>query len=263
MENEHRVAVLDVETTGLNPSLGDRICEIGLVLANGDQIEDTYSSLVNPQRPISAGAAAVNGLTDNMLVNAPLFAEIADAVLTRLENRILICHNLPFDYGFLKMETSRIGINLQIPLTVDTLAIARRYGRFPSNSLEAIAHYLGLNTANSHRALADALTTFKVWQYFQRSLDIAIEELLQTSPYEDNLQNEIQIPPLIHEALHNQSDIEIMYIDRTGTPTRRLIRPLEVFVTVDAVYLVAYCHLRQDKRHFRLDRIVSISQRKD
>lgn len=263
MENELRVAVLDVETTGLNPSFGDRICEIGLVLARGNQIEETYSSLVNPERPISSGAAAVNGLSDDMLITAPLFAEIANEVLARLENRILICHNLPFDFGFLKMETSRLGISLQIPFTVDTLAIARRYGRFHSNSLEAIAYQLGLNPTASHRALADALTTFEVWQYFNHSLGIETGQLIQTLPPEQTLPIEIQIPPLLQDALQNQRDVEIVYVDRSGTPTRRLIRPQEVFVAVEAVYLVAYCHLRQDKRHFRLDRIVSISPRKE
>lgn len=263
MKNELQIAVLDVETTGLNPGFGDRICEIGMVLAQDNQIEETYSSLVNPQRPISPGAAAVNGLTDDMLISAPLFAELAEDVLTRLENRIVICHNVPFDLGFLKMETSRLGISLQITATVDTLAIARRYGQFRSNSLEAIAQQLGLNTAHSHRALADALTTFYVWQYFQRSLDLDLEQLIQTISPVCSLPSEIQLPPLLQEALHYQKDVEIVYIDRTGTPTRRLIRPQEVFVAVETVYLVAYCHLRQDKRHFRLDRIVSISPGKD
>ena len=51
------LVVVDVETTGLSPSYGDRVCEVGIVRAQDDQILDTYQSLVNPQRPISPGAS--------------------------------------------------------------------------------------------------------------------------------------------------------------------------------------------------------------
>lgn len=257
-ENRQRYVVLDVETTGLYPRFGDRICEIGLVLAQGDQIEATYSSLVNPQRPVSAEAAAVNGLSDEMLADAPLFAEIADEILARLEKRVLICHNVPFDLGFLEMELSRLGKQAQFLGMIDTLTIARNFGWFSSNSLGAIANQLGFDTENAHRALADALTTFKVWQYFQRTLNIDTEQLIQTFHPQNQLITEIQIPLPLKEAIERQTDIEILYLDRNGAETRRLIRPQEVFVAFDTVYLVAYCHLRQDKRHFRLDRIISI-----
>lgn len=101
-------AVVDVETAGLSPRFGDQVCEIGIVLAQEEKIVDTYASLVNSQRLISPGVAAVNGLTDEMVVGAPVFAEIADEVKRRLEGNILICHNAPFDLGFL-MEFSRLG----------------------------------------------------------------------------------------------------------------------------------------------------------
>ncbi len=257
-ENRQRYVVLDVETTGLYPRFGDRICEIGLVLAQGDQIEATYSSLVNPQRPISAGASAVNGLSDEMLADAPLFAEIADEILARLEKRVFICHNAPFDLGFLVMELSRLGKPVQFDGVIDTLTIARNFGWFRSNSLGAIASQLELDVKDTHRALADALTTFKVWQYFRHTLNIEAEQFIQTFYPQGQLVAEIQIPLLIKEAIEQQIDIEILYLDRNGTETRRLIRPEEVFVVSDTVYLAAYCHLRQDKRNFRLDRIISI-----
>ncbi len=259
INEETRFVVLDVETTGLNPRFGDRICEVGLVLAQGDQIEETYSSLVNPQRPISPGAAAVNGLSDDLLVNAPLFSQIVEEVLARIKNRILICHNVPFDLSFLEMETSRLGKQIRFSSTIDTLQLARNYGHFYSNSLGAIAKQLKLETTGAHRALADALTTFQVWQYFKHSVSFSEEPLIQPFQPGGTASIAVQIPLPLHEAIDSQRDVEIVYVDRNGFETTRLIRPIEAFVVGGTTYLVAYCYLRQDNRQFRLDRIVSIN----
>jgi DNA polymerase-3 subunit epsilon len=250
-----------VETTGLNPRFGDRVCEIGIVLAQGGQIVDTYASLVNPQRPISEGAAAVNGLTDEMVAGAPLFAEIADEVCHRVEGNVLICHNAPFDLGFLQMEFSRLGRAWRAEGVLDTLALARRFGNFPSNSLGRIATALGINVQGAHRALADALTTFQLWQYFEEQLGPAVHHYLSPFSLPEASTAGVVLPPALQEALDQQADVEILYIDRSGNETRRLIRPQEVFVEFGTVYLVAYCHLRQDRRQFRLDRIISICSR--
>lgn len=121
----------DVETTGLSPQAGDRICEVGIVVARGDQILETYASLVNPLRPLSSGAAAVNGLSDELLRNQPTFAEIADEVIGRLHGRIVVCHNAPFDLGFLQSELTRLGRTWQPRQIIDTLQLARQYFRLP------------------------------------------------------------------------------------------------------------------------------------
>ena len=162
LDDDQLVAVFDVETTGLSPLSGDRICEVGLVLARGDQILDTYQTLVNPQRPISPGAARVNGLTDTMVHDAPIFAEIADVLLARMDGAVVVCHNAPFDLGFLSAELARLGRSWQPEAVIDTLALARRQFRFGSNSLSETARRLGVQNAQAHRALGDALTTFYV-----------------------------------------------------------------------------------------------------
>jgi DNA polymerase-3 subunit epsilon len=127
------IAVFDVETTGLSPAYGDRICEVGIVRARGDVIFDTYQTLVNPQRPISPGAARVNGLSDADVSQSPLFAEIAGQVLDRLEGAVLVCHNAPFDLGFLDAELSRLGLLARLASS----ALAPMPLPFRSNSLSA------------------------------------------------------------------------------------------------------------------------------
>jgi DNA polymerase III subunit epsilon len=252
------LVVVDVETTGLSPSYGDRVCEVGIVRAQDDQILDTYQSLVNPQRPISPGASRVNGLRDKDVCQAPVFAEIAREVLARIDGATLVCHNAPFDLGFLEAELSHLGLLWAPAGVIDTLEIARRHFNFDSNSLPAVARDLGIETPQAHRALGDALTTFQVLRSFQRRL--AGRGLNVAGSYRaERVQVEAAIlPPEIQEALDDEQDILITYIDAKGEETRRLITPIQVLGKNGSVYLVAFCHLRQENRTFRLDRIVRI-----
>src|SRR5512144_2878005 len=100
-------AYLDVETTGLSTWFGDRICEIAVLRCEGDNILGSFDSLVNPDRPISPGAARVNGLSDSDLLGAPRFAEVAERVLALIQDAVIVCHNVPFDLGFVSNELGR------------------------------------------------------------------------------------------------------------------------------------------------------------
>src|SRR5574340_640606 len=129
-----RFAFLDLETTGLSPWFGDRVCEVGMVLTEGRRIHDTYQTLVNPERPLSFGAASTNGLKDEELAAAPLFGEVAAELAARLEGSIIVCHNAAFDLQFLDNEYRRLGREIQVPNLIDTLLLARQYFQFPSKT---------------------------------------------------------------------------------------------------------------------------------
>lgn len=258
---ELNLAVVDVETTGLFAAYGDRICEIGIVLAEAGDIAETYQSLINPQRPITTGASRVNGLTDQDVCNAPLFIELADAIHERLHNRVIICHNAPFDLGFLCIEFARIGLNLEIQAVIDTLSIARRFFNFRSNSLPAIADLLQIHSPNAHRALGDAQTTYHVFHHFIHRLSsnaLSITDLLEPFHGGYTPQPEVVLPPTLLDAYLKKSAVEINYLDRKGNCTTRQITPLRLLEFNHIVHLVAYCHLRQAERQFRLDRIIAI-----
>ena len=254
----------DVETTGLYPNLGDRVCEVGIVIAQGEQILETYASLVNPLRPISPGAAAVNGLNDEILRHQPTFAEIADEVIRRLHGQVVVCHNAPFDLGFLQSELARLGRAWQPHQIIDTLQLARKYFHFASNSLSAVASALGIVVQDAHRALGDALTTYRLFCYFQQQLG-GKSDLSNSIPWQTarkpgfGLQGDVELPPLLRKALDTQSDLEILYRDGSGNLTRRWIRPTQILSGFGTVYVVAYCHLRGEERSFRLDRMKILS----
>src|SRR5690606_30758717 len=152
--------VLDTETTGLNPMLGDRIVEIGCIeLVNHVPTGRFFHRFCNPQRPMPAEAAAVHGLTDAFLADQPLFAEVVDELLDFLKDSPLVIHNAAFDIAFLNAELARLGLP-QVPMerAVDTLALAR--SRFPGAqaSLDALCRRFGIDNSarTKHGALLDA-----------------------------------------------------------------------------------------------------------
>lgn len=259
--------VLDVETTGLTPQFGDRVCEIALLRFRGDRELGRFHSLVNPLRPISPGAFAVNGIRDEDLEDAPIFAEIAPAILDFLQDATLVAHNAPFDLSFLDSELAICGLPPLANSMVDTLALARRCYCFGSNSLQSVARALGLQTAGQHRALADVLTTKRVLERFLADLGligvITLEELLAAQgggrPQGIRLRREaIPLPPEIEEALNRGGSLHLRYVSAVGEETVREVSPLQVTAYAGCVYLVAFCHLRNEQRTFRLDRVMEL-----
>jgi len=252
---------LDVETTGLYPYFGDRICEIALVRGRTGEAPQVFHSLVNPQRPISPGAYAVNGISDEMVRYAPRFEELAQRVLEFLAGAVIVAHNAPFDLGFLKAELSLVGLSLPQNPVVDTLRLSRRCFNFPSHSLGNIARCLGIAVPEVHRALSDALTTQEVFRRFLGELRrrgiTRLEELLSL---QGDLSSETRgaLPPLLEEALSGRRPVRLHYLSRFGGITCRTVEPLEVVAHRDYVYLIAFCHLRRDRRTFRLDRVIKL-----
>jgi len=154
-----RQIVLDTETTGLDPQEGHRIIEIGCVeLVNRRATGNDYHTYLNPERDIDAGAVAVHGLTNADLADRPLFAEVADDLLTYLQGAELIIHNAAFDVGFINHELSRSGRDATLEAScrvVDTLTMARERHPGQKNSLDALCKRYEID--NSGRALHGAL----------------------------------------------------------------------------------------------------------
>jgi DNA polymerase III epsilon subunit family exonuclease len=258
-------AFLDVETTGLDPYWGDRICEIAILKTKGAKVLDRFETLINPGRTIPRQATSVNRITDDMVKNAPFFRDIAWNILNFLKDSVIVAHNAPFDLGFLVAEFSSIKLSSPENEVIDTLGIARRYYSFPSNSLGNIARYLGISTMGEHRAFGDIRITREVFEYFLMNLErrgLRIERLkdvlkLRGRPVSFKVSNELVLPPTIEEALGSKGKLQIKYLSAyKDTTTTRLIEPLEVNVNRGWTYVIAYCHIRKEKCTFRLDRIL-------
>jgi DNA polymerase-3 subunit epsilon len=157
-----RQIILDTETTGLEPSEGHRIIEIGCVeLINRRPSNNRYQQYINPGREIDAGAMEVHGITNEMLADKPGFADIAPDLMEFIKGAELIIHNAPFDVGFLNHEFSLMA-NGEKPLcvedfctVVDTLKLARGMHPGQKNDLDSLCRRYGVD--NSQRTLHGAL----------------------------------------------------------------------------------------------------------
>ena len=158
-----RQIVLDTETTGLEPSEGHRIIEIGCVELVGRRFTgNNFHIYINPDRTIDIGAIEVHGITNEFLADKKRFAEIADELRTYLKGAELIIHNASFDVGFLDHEFSGLGRDIP-PLAqwceiTDTLEMAREQHPGQRNSLDALCQRYEIDNSSRdlHGALLDA-----------------------------------------------------------------------------------------------------------
>ena len=158
--------IFDVETTGLFPYYGDRICEIAAIRVDSScKRARKFSSLVNPRRPISYGAFSVNGITSGMVAGSPTIDKILPYFLKFSERSVLVAYNAGFDLGFLESALGEDKDVLKDYFVIDALALARRFfPGAPRYSLGILARYLGIEVPAQHRALADASMTWKVFE---------------------------------------------------------------------------------------------------
>ena len=102
--NRLRYAVVDVETTGGLGSRGNRVTEVAVVHVDEGAIGESFHTLVNPGRPIPPHIQGLTGITDEMVSLAPFFEGVVDEIYSRLEDRIFVAHNEPFDWGMIRRE---------------------------------------------------------------------------------------------------------------------------------------------------------------
>ena len=164
--------VFDLETTGLNPAW-DQIIELSAVSVKGGEIKDTFSTLVNPGRTIRPGASAVNGITDEMVAEAPCLAEAMEGFLSFSGKQVLVGHNIhTFDMKFLYRAAEQT-LHRQLPNDyIDTLPLSRRIlPDLPHHRLTDLAAYFGFSTEGAHRALADCLMNQRCFEALARCQD--------------------------------------------------------------------------------------------
>ena len=177
-----REIVLDTETTGLDPSAGHRVVELGCVeLMNMVATGKTFHVYFNPEMLMPAGAQDIHGLSDEFLADKPLFADQADAFLEFIGDAQLVIHNATFDIGFLNAELARLDKPKLANPYVDTVTMARR--KFPGQraSLDALCERFGIDNSSrtKHGALLDSELLAEVYLELsggrQRDLGLAPE----------------------------------------------------------------------------------------
>ncbi|GGY02933.1 3'-5' exonuclease family protein [Paludibacterium paludis] len=161
-------AIVDLETTGGHITR-DRITEIGILFIDGECVE-RFESLVNPGKPIPPFIERMTGISDDMVGQAPEFASLAEELWERLQGRLLIAHNVRFDYGFLKNEFRRAGLTFQSDLLCTVKLSRRLYPAFFKHSLDSLIERHGLSLPSRHRAMADAEAVYLFLGHAAREL---------------------------------------------------------------------------------------------
>ena len=158
------VAVIDFETTGLSPAMGDRATEVGVVIVEDGKIVDRYQSLMNAGVHIPTFIEDLTGISNAMIRKAPP----ADEVMLELAEFVgevpLVAHNASFDSKFLDAEWSRISQQRSQEFACSLLLSRRIYPSAPNFKLGTLIAHLALPSAvRHHRALADAEMTAHLW----------------------------------------------------------------------------------------------------
>ena len=158
-----RQIVLDTETTGLEPSQGHKIIEIGCVeLINRRLTGNHYHQYINPEREIEEQAIEIHGITNEFVAEKPVFADIAEEFMTFVEGAELIIHNAPFDVGFidheLKLLNRGYGSITDVCAIVDSLVMARQKHPGQRNNLDALCkrYFVDNSQRDLHGALLDS-----------------------------------------------------------------------------------------------------------
>ena len=178
------VVVVDVETTGLDPHLGDRVIEIGAVKFHGGVEIARFHSMVNPDRDIPPEASQINGITEDMVRDAAGADVVMASFAVFSADCLFAAYNAPFDLSFIESEMDATGVRSPNWTVIDVLALARHLlPELTSHRLEAVVRALGFVNNQAHRALGDAFVTARVMHTFLGQLKardvFTIGELLE------------------------------------------------------------------------------------
>jgi DNA polymerase-3 subunit epsilon len=258
-----RFAFLDIETTGLSPWFGDRICQIAIVLTEGKRIKTTLDLILNPEHEMSPSASHIHRLDEAKLSAAPRFEEVTKQIESLLNDAIIICHNAQFDLQFLDNEYHKLGLTVEYPNLIDTLMLAREYFNLPSYTLSYLTEAFSISKKlHTSRAQADALAA--------KNIFFAMMDALKQNgkPLDDYIgiynspawpQEGLYLPTELSEAINSGKRLFIKYMDKDSEISERWITPKEVIGLADYIYLRAFCHTREAERTFRLDRIIEVA----
>jgi DNA polymerase-3 subunit epsilon len=180
------VAVIDFETTGMSPDMGDRATEVAVVIVDGGRIVDRYQSLMHTGAYIPAFIEELTGISNAMVRHAPPAKQVMQELAAFVGSVPLVAHNASFDCKFLDAEFARIGHQRGQQFACSMLLSRRIYPAAPDHKLGTLVRHLGLpQAARHHRALADAEMTAHLWLRMvsdlknQHNLSIVPHELMR------------------------------------------------------------------------------------
>ncbi|KAB1591154.1 3'-5' exonuclease [Burkholderia cepacia] len=165
------VAVLDFETTGLSPNLGDRATEIAVILLRDGHVVDRFQSLMNAGRRIPSDVVALTGITNEMIASAPPASKVMKEAAAFVGKHAVVAHNAGFDKRFWQAELGLLGMTAEHAFACTMLVARRIYPDALSHRLSSLADMLRLpKSGRAHRAMVDAEMASHLWCRLQQDI---------------------------------------------------------------------------------------------
>ncbi|UOB54357.1 3'-5' exonuclease [Burkholderia pyrrocinia] len=165
------VAVLDFETTGLSPNLGDRATEIAVILLRDGQVVDRFQSLMNAGRRIPSDVVALTGITNDMIASAPPASKVMKEAAAFVGKHAVVAHNAGFDKRFWQSELGLLDMSAEHSFACTMLVARRIYPDVRSHRLSSLAETLQLpKSGRAHRAMVDAEMAGHLWCRLQHDI---------------------------------------------------------------------------------------------
>ena len=170
-------AVVDFETTGLNPET-DRIVQLAAVIVNGDgEIIDSFDTIVKPESPAEYqhGAEHIHGISAEQVSNGMPLHTALEKLWDISTGNVFTAHNAPFDLGFLHAESKRVGLNGSIEVHIDTLELSRRISGADNSrrhNLFALCEHYGIERDKVHDAKSDATATAQLLMHLIKEMGV-------------------------------------------------------------------------------------------
>ncbi|HRN70565.1 MAG TPA: exonuclease domain-containing protein [Candidatus Woesebacteria bacterium] len=158
------LSFVDIETTGAHARY-DRIIEIGILRVENNMLTKTYQKLINPETYLNPFISQMTGISTSDLEKAPTFEEIKEEILEVLDGTIFVAHNVRFDYGFLRNEFKRFGINYSSKQMCTVKLSRTLFPQYTRHSLDTLIDRFQFDMENRHRAFDDAKI---LWDFFQK-----------------------------------------------------------------------------------------------
>jgi DNA polymerase III subunit epsilon len=218
-------AIIDLETTGTSAAFG-KVIEIAAFIHNGNEVTDSFVTLINPECNIPWNITRLTGISNEMVAEAPKFYEVAKHFVELTAGRIFVAHNAMFDYSFIKEEFKRLGYDYRRKVLC-TVKLARRLiPGHRSYSLGNICADLKIDISGRHRAAGDAYATVKLLELLLKQISESGSNLFSSPSYALSSEKIASLPgtPGVYYFIDNRNTI--IYIGKSNDIHQRVLSHL-------------------------------------
>lgn len=230
-------AIIDTETTGISAK-NEKITEIAILIFDGKNIMEKYHTLINPEKSIPYRITQLTGINNQMVASAPKFYEVAKDIIRLTEGKIIIGHNVTFDYNFIRAEFNEFDYDFRRK-TMCTVKLSRKaFPGFPSYSLGKLTSFLGVNHSQKHRAMGDAEATLEVFRLILAKSPDLLDEPIRKLPkaLNDSIINSIPDSAGVYYFLDSLG--KIIYVGKSKHIRQRILSHLNNHSTKKAVEMI-------------------------